>query len=733
MTLGSAPSTDVVRKLTRLESMLVDRQVATRDAIVAARERQRGAKRPLVEVLVEQGAVDEARLVAVLAEMAGVSVVEGEALRPQEHVQRLVPADLAQAGILPLRIEDEALVVATSDPFQVLAFDELSVRVGRKVRVVVARPSHLRDAMRRARHGEEALHELLKHAATDDVRVEIENARSDEPDVAADPGVDDGRIVRLVNLLIADAVRDRASDIHVEPEKERTRIRFRVDGELREISTVPAAVHASIVSRIKIVAGLDIIEVRRPQDGRAKVVCATKPYDLRVSTLPTYFGEKVVVRVLDPSAGTFDLDRCGMAAETVESWRGLLRRPHGMLLLTGPTGSGKTSTLFASLLELRDPSLNITTVEDPVEYQFPGIVHVPVRADIGMTFATALRSILRQDPDVVLVGEIRDKETAQVAVQAAMTGHLVLSTLHTNDAVSAVARLVDLGVEPSLIAASVLGVMAQRLARTICAACARPAVHGVKDLEPLGWTGGPVSTATGRGAGCSACGGSGYRGRTALTELVVMTPELSRLVASGAQATDIRRQARADGTRELVESGLAQVIAGKTTPAEVLAVAAGDATQQIAPRAARPQIAARAAAETPAGPCALVCDDDPGTRRLVELSLRADFPRIEQAQSGREALDKAASLKPDLLVVDHHMPGVSGLDVIRELRSHIGTLALPIVMLTASDDEDVEVASLDAGADDYLRKPVSAQRLRARVAALLASRRRSGESPAAPR
>ena len=729
----TSPS-DAVRRFTRVEATLVERKVVSQEALIAAKDRQRGAKRPLVEILVEQGAVDESRLAEVLAELAGVPVTADGDLCPMRDVQRLVPPELAQYGILPLRIEDDSLVVAASDPFQVLAFDELSVRTGKKVRVQVARAGALRNAMRLARHGEETLHDLLKHTADGDGHIEIDSSRSVREEVALDANGEDGRIVRLVNLLVSDAIRERASDIHVEPEKERTRIRFRVDGELREVSTLPAALHTSIVSRIKIIAGLDIVEARRPQDGRVKVVCDHKPYDLRVSTLPTYFGEKVVARILDPSAATFDLDRCGIAPETIVAWRGLLRRPHGMLLMTGPTGSGKTSTLFASLLELRDPSLNITTVEDPVEYQFPGIVHVPVRADIGMTFAVALRSILRQDPDVVLLGEIRDRETAQVAVQAAMTGHLVLSTLHTNDAIGAIPRLLDLGIEPALVAASVLGVMAQRLARTVCPSCAAPATYGPADLAPLGWTGGPVSVVTGLGAGCTTCSGSGYKGRTALAELVVMTPGLSRLITAGASRQELRQQARVDGTRELVECGLAKVLAGATTPAEALSVAAGEASAQIEPRAAKAVPAAAAGSQETAveRPCVLVCDDDPGTRRIVSLALQGDFRRIEEASNGREALDRIAALRPDLLVIDQHMPEMTGIEAIRKLRSQLSTLSLPIVMLTAADDESAEVESLDAGADDYLRKPVSAPRLRARVAALLAARKRAAEPSAAP-
>ncbi len=765
------------RRLNRIETVLVARGVVSIEALDAAKARQRGAKRPLVEVLLEQEAVDEDELVAALAAVTGRSVLEASELLPDPGVQGLVPAETAQRlGLLPLREEDGELVVATGDPLQVLALDELAQQVGMPVRALFAKPSDVRRAMRSARAGEEALHDLLKNAAVigDDVMLEADGDVDDssvgsmELDQANDQ---DGPAVRLLNLVLADAIRHGASDVHIEPEKDALRIRFRIDGLLREVLAVPVSTASSVVSRLKIVAGLDIIETRMPQDGRAKVSCAGQAYDLRVSTLPCYFGEKAVIRILDATTATFDLNACGIDADVLAQWREMLHRPNGLVLMTGPTGSGKTSTLYASLLELRDPSRNIVTVEDPVEYQFPGIVHVPVRTKIGMTFAKALRSILRQDPDVVLVGEIRDAETANVCLQAAMTGHLVLSTLHTNDAVGAIPRLLDLGADPTLVAGCLLGVMAQRLARTLCADCATDHTYESAVLLPLGadFRGEPVLGRT--AAGCPACRGTGYRGRTALVELVAVTPSMSALIASGAADGALLEQSRKDGTRLLVQSGLSKVAQGLTTPDEVLRVAAGemrgaetgaatgaetDATatptatvsqQRVPPspeevlrRSAAGLCAncqaeraadwsfcphcGEAAPQQPVRPVAIVCDDDPVSRRTAARALEAEFPRVVEVDCGQAALDAIAIEVPDVLVVDQMMPGLTGVEVIQALRSDLVTAALPIVMLTGSRDEIMEEASLEAGADDYLQKPVPPARLRTRVRAILRARER---------
>lgn len=758
----SAESSDTVRESrigrSRLESLLLARGLVTMVRLAAVSGRVLGAKRPLVEVLLEQGVLDEDAFVRAVAAETRMEPLRTEDVSADPAVQRLIPSDVAQRhGLLPLRLEaDGTLVIATADPFQIDVIDEVRARSGHRVRVVLAPPTAVRDGLRAARLGEETFDELLRNAEASSPAVEIGVApAAEELEEAAsltlgvDVESDESPVVRFVNMLLADAIRQGASDVHIEPERDRTRIRFRIDGRLHEIRSLPRAVRAPLTSRVKIVSGLDIMESRRPQDGRATVRVDSRAYDLRVSTLPSFFGEKLVLRILDAQAPTFSLDASGIAPDDLARWRELSRRPSGMLLLTGPTGSGKTSTLYASLLELRDAATNIVAIEDPVEFQFPGIVHVPVRPAIGTTFAAALRSVLRQDPDVVLVGEIRDRETAEVAVQASLTGHLMLSTLHTNDAVGALLRLANLGVERDMLASSVLGIMAQRLVRTVCPHCAEPHAWPDDVLALLGAPKGVDTSRMRRGKGCGRCRGTGLRGRTAIVELLQTSPALRALILAGAPDAEVRAQVAKDGTVGLSAAGLAKVLDGTTVPQEVLAVAgpahgtcpvpAAAAVAPVTATKGRPCRTCGQALEldwrlcphcgrtlTPGehGSSVVVCEDDPIQRRIIAATLRGRFDRVLEAGDGQDALDLVAREKPDLLVVDYRLPGMSGVDVIRALRGQVETAGLPIVMLTAADPGALEATALEAGADDYLTKPVTAERMLARVNALLAAHRR---------
>lgn len=744
----------------RVESILLSRGVITEELLDEAKARQKGAKRPLVEVLLEQEAVDEDLLVRVLAEVTGMQLLPREALIANPDVQHLVPTEMVQRhGILPLSVTRDELIVATADPFQVEVFDDLARMVNLRIRPVFAKPSVVREVIRKARKGEEDLDDLLKNSPVPDDAVLLPapadgDGRSDgEMDLNASP--DDAPMVRLLNMIISDGIRQEASDIHIESERECVRVRFRVDGQLRDVLTLPDTTRGRLLARVKIVAVLNIIENRKPQDGRAKAVLNGKLYDLRISTLPSYFGEKAVIRILDSSAPSFHLDRSGIQADVLDQWRSLLHRPQGLLLLTGPTGSGKSTTLYASILELRDPSKNIVAIEDPVEYQFQGIVHVPIRTEIGMTFSAALRSVLRQDPDVVLLGEIRDKETAEVALRAAMTGHLVLSTLHTNDAVGAISRLLDLGATPKLLASCLLGVMGQRLVRTVCPNCAEPYTYPTQDLLALSPAGLPADAEpfhTQHGVGCGECRGTGMRGRSAIVELVRGTPGLRSLVATAANEGELYAQALADGMNPLVHSGLLKVLSGISTPEAVSAVAAAEVgaanagkngeTADAVPVASMDSECIECGKALDAswklcpfcgtavpegdGPTVVVCDDSEMDRKIVGAALRELFPRIEEAENGEAGLAAVLRVQPDVLVIDQSMPGMSGIDVILELRSHLETVSLPILMLTAGPGGDgLEFDALDAGADDYLRKPVVPARLRARVKALVKARART--------
>lgn len=481
--------------------------------------------------------------------MADIDTIE-----PPQTVLSLIPRALAlKIPALPLAVEDGILVCAVPEGMEESALRDLEFVTGRRVRCSPMPRAELDSAIARAYQG----------------GAETPNPHTgDAHQSSATASVNsEGSAVSLASSLIADAVRMGASDIHVEPYETFVRIRYRLDGVLREVSQPGVAQGRTLISRLKIMADLDIAEKRRPQDGRIRVREEGRTIDIRVSTLPTDFGEKVVLRILDKSRLQLDLSRLGFEDADLASFKKALKLPHGMILVTGPTGSGKTTTLYAALSYLNHPGVNITTIEDPIEYNLPGINQTHVRADIGLTFAAALRSILRQDPNIVMVGEIRDGETAEIAIRAALTGHLVLSTLHTNDAPSAITRLTDMGIEPFLLAASLKMVLAQRLLRRLCAAC-REVDRSGSDPEPRLEPSLPSRQL--RGRGCPECGGTGYHGRKAVYEILPVEGSIADLVATGATSSTIVSKAQEQGFRTLREVALLQAASGESSLEEVM-------------------------------------------------------------------------------------------------------------------------------------------------------------------
>ncbi len=463
---------------------------------------------------------------------------------------------------VPLALNDTRMTVAVASPFDAFVVPALQFASGHAIDRVVARASDIDAAIER-------LYVRTEAAEADDIADDTDLERLRDL-------VSDAPVIRAVNRLIAQAVDTHASDIHVEPTDDRLSVRFRVDGMLREMPALPAAMRSPLVSRIKIMANLNIAERRLPQDGRMRVAVRGNEIDLRVATSPTIHGESVVMRILDRSHLSLDLATLGFDDELQAKIRSVAHKPHGIVLVTGPTGSGKTTTLYAVLAELNRPDGKLLTVEDPIEYRLPGVIQAQVNPGIGFTFGAALRSFLRQDPDVIMVGEIRDGETAQIAVQAALTGHLILSTLHTNTAAGSVTRLIDMGVEPFLLGSVLNGVLAQRLLRRLCPHCRVPyAPEGVV-VERFAEHGVPVPAVLYRPGGCDRCGGDGYSGRTAVFELLIITPEVERLVLARADTRDIAELATAQGMRSLVADGLHKVVAGATSVEEVLRVASGD-------------------------------------------------------------------------------------------------------------------------------------------------------------
>src|SRR5437867_3758981 len=488
----------------------------------------------------------------------------------ESAVKEKVPEALARRfHVLPLRVTDSYLEVATANPFDLDAEKALAFATAREIRMLLLAPSKIAEKLEELYRPEKAVDKLLQGMETSGGLVQLAEETGPEEIAISEAEASQRPVVRLVDLIISEGILARSSDIHIEPEEGGVAVRYRIDGVLRQVMKIPRQAGLPLISRIKIMSSLDIADRLRPQDGRARVAVNGQPIDLRVSTLPAQLGEKVVIRILDSRATVKSLDTLGLNPGEADAIKRLLENHEGILLVTGPTGSGKTTTLYSAINQIKSEGVNIVTVEDPVEYRMQGIVQVQVQEKAGLTFAAALRSILRQDPNVVLVGEIRDKETAQIAVQASLTGHLVLSTLHTNDAANAVTRLVDIGVEAYKIAAALRGVVAQRLMRKLCPTCKEVWMETPPDrLKP--WV--PKGTPLYRAAGCPDCAMTGYRGRFAIIEVLTVSADVERRIASGETAERIAVAARRGGMKGLWDSGLAHVLRGESTLDELTRV-----------------------------------------------------------------------------------------------------------------------------------------------------------------
>ncbi len=562
--LQPEPPTGAAPRRRRLGELLSEAGVLEPDRIEEGLQRS-GPDERLGAALLRLGMIDERRLADALATQLGLERVDVDMETVDPEAVGLLPARLAERhDVLPMRFEGHVLVIATADPSDVVALDDVRVATRvRSVRAVVATIS----ALERARRG----------AYRVDVAHDVLDAVEETPEVFADDleVVDENSqpVVRLVDALIGNAVTARASDVHIEPDGDGVGVRVRVDGLLRETRRIPRILGRQVISRIKIMSKLDISERRLPQDGRAVIRVEGQEVDLRVSTMPTMHGETVVLRLLPKGADRVALSELGFGDATLEALLDALERPQGLVLVTGPTGSGKTSTLYAGLTAVADPTRNVLTLEDPVEMQLPGVNQTQIEPKIGLTFARGLRHVLRQDPDVILVGEIRDEETARLAVEASFTGHLVLATLHTNDAPSAVARLVDLGAEAFLIASSLLLVVAQRLARAVCDSCAVEDEPSAELLARLGLKADELEDAVlRRGTGCRACDDTGTHGRVAIGEVLRVTPAVRALVVEGAAETVVARQARADGLVPLRIEAIRVATTGAITLDEALRI-----------------------------------------------------------------------------------------------------------------------------------------------------------------
>ena len=554
---------------------LLEEQLIDENALTKAAQQQKSTGGSLTGNLVKIGAISEEALLAFLSRHFGAPSIDLKSYEPDPTLIRLIPGDVATKFMaLPVARTGRRLVVAMSNPANIFAIDDIKFITGYEVEPHVATENSLKRAIDRAYDSAGTMADVMKTMEEDFAVVEEDDAAEAESGLA---GMDEAPIVKLVNSLITDAVRKSASDIHIEPYEKSMRVRFRIDGVMQEMMAPPFKFKAAIISRLKIMAELDIAERRVPQDGRIKIKVLNRTIDLRVSSLPTIFGEKIVMRILDKSNLNIDLEKLGFEPASMKEFVAAVANPYGMVLVTGPTGSGKTTTLYSALSRVNTPEVNVMTAEDPVEYNLDGINQVLVNEDVGLTFAAALKAFLRQDPNIIMVGEIRDIETASIAVKAALTGHLVLSTLHTNDAPSAIGRMIDMGVEPFLVASSVNIVLAQRLVRRVCSNCKRQIELNEEVLRELQLD--PKEAAKAKffeGAGCVECNNTGYRGRQGVYEVMPFTSRLRDLVLERASANEVKKQAIAEGMLTLRRDALEKLKRGLTTVEEVLKETAAD-------------------------------------------------------------------------------------------------------------------------------------------------------------
>jgi len=542
--------------------------VVTPELVAELREKA-APQATLWETLVAQKVVNDEQILTALSTRFRLKIAELDKADPT--AKERVPEQVARRyHILPFRATDSYLEIATANPFDLDAEKALAFATAREIRMLLLAPSKIAERLDEMYRPEKAVDKLLEGMESSAALEHLKDTAPDEIAIAASEAEASQRpVVRLVDLIISEGILARSSDIHIEPEEGGVAVRYRIDGVLRQVMKIPRQAGLPLISRIKIMSSLDIADRLRPQDGRARVAVNGQPIDLRVSTLPAALGEKIVIRILDSRATVKSLESLGLNTNETEGIKRLLENHEGIILVTGPTGSGKTTTLYSCINQIKSEGVNIVTVEDPVEYRMQGIVQVQVQEKAGLTFASALRSILRQDPNVVLIGEIRDRETAQIAVQASLTGHLVLSTLHTNDASNAVTRLVDIGVEAYKIAAALRGVLAQRLMRKLCPTCKQVWMETPADRFRK-WL--PKGTPLYRAAGCPDCAMTGYRGRFSIVEVLTVTPEVERRIASGETAEHIAGAARRGGMKGMFESGLEHVLRGESTLDELTRV-----------------------------------------------------------------------------------------------------------------------------------------------------------------
>jgi type IV pilus assembly protein PilB len=747
-----------MQKTAAIGDLLVREGIIDSSGLALAREAQEKYGISLSKALATLGLADEQAMVRTIAKSLHLESLSGESPEVASEVAILLPPDFCRKRMVaPLTLQGKTLRLALVDPMDYSTIQDVEFRTGKRVVSVVSSETQIQILIHKI-YPDEAPAQLSA-LATGDVQGEVETVGDSEIEVV-DPAklARDTKmppVVRLVNLILSGAAKNGASDIHMEPKESHLQVRYRVDGLLRDVIKVAKNQSDATISRVKIISGMDIADRRRPQDGRSRLKYEGKRIDLRVSTLPTQFGEKVVIRLLDSKRAQVTMEQLGLTSENQHAFQSMLSRAQGMILVTGPTGSGKSSTLYTALNWVKSPTKNIITVEDPIEYQLDGVNQVQINTKAGVTFAAGLRSILRQDPNIILVGEIRDQETAGIALEAAQTGHLLLSTLHTNDAPGTITRLLDLGIEPFLIASAVIGILAQRLVRSPCPCCSVSQPPSADAIEKAGGASRLPSDAKWvAGRGCDVCQQSGSKGRLAIHELLVVNDEVRELISRRAPEHAIRKAARNAGMRTLLEDGILKAAQSLSTLEEVVRVVAADDAaahkeEATKPEATRSSDAREDAAThkkqaelesdeaTPTGSSemgkpgdppgkerVLVVEDSDTIASVVKYFLEIEGFEVLVAKDGNSGLEAARRDQPQVIVTDYNMPGMDGMAMVRALRSEAVTRGIAVLMLTSEESVEKETQALEAGVDDYILKPVEPRRLAARVRSVLARSQR---------
>jgi type IV pilus assembly protein PilB len=701
--------------MARLIDALLEKNLITREQLQDARDKQIGAKKPIHELLIEMGFLQEEKLVEIASNILHLPVMDLENESIDTDALKLFSYEYAKShGVFPVKKANGKLFLAMSDPQDISTLEDARIIAGMEIQPVLCAKSAISKFIEKFYLVDDAIYDLMKNIVEDTKVALLAEGKERKDNFDKEALKDDlAPVVRIVNLILSEAVKSRASDIHIEPFDKFVEVRYRVDGFLKNIMKIPKRLSSALIARIKILSDLDIAETRKSQDGRIKMIIGAEKIDLRISIMPAFYGEKAVIRVLDARQAQVDLTNIGFQKDELDIFKEALHRPQGMILITGPTGSGKTSTIYAALSEIKDETINIITIEDPVEYLIEGISQIEVNPVKDVTFATGLRSILRQDPNVILVGEIRDKETADIAFRSSLTGHLVFSTLHTNNAVASIIRLRDIGLDPYIIASSLALVVSQRLVRVICPHCKQSyePESRIKDkFKALIQQTGIKSFYQGKG--CEKCNYNGFAGRTAIFEVLKIDGQLKELISNDASESEIFEQAKKSKFKTLAESGILKVSKEITTLEEIDRVTDVVAKTDITEQERENDKATRI----------LIVDDEDDIRKVVAKRINAAGYETIEAANGQEAVEMVFKEAPDLIIIDLMMPVMGGIEATKKIKSNLQTASIPIMMLTAKQDKASELQGIDSGADDYITKPFDNDKLIARVKMLLRRR-----------